>query len=224
MSQLEKNTVSSKNQLKGNGLVTFINPEGKGKRFMFVGNSITRHGVLESIGWYGDYGMAASGIDKDYVHLLAAKISEICNDAVFCICQVSEWESDFVSGKSKYELFSPARDFCADYIVMRLVENCAVKDSCNEVFRKEYKSLIDYLDGKGSAKVVLTTSFWKHPYDEDIMAVAKERNYPYAYLGDLGELDEMKATGLFEHSGVAAHPGDKGMKAISDRIFDMLGL
>ena len=40
----------------------------------------------------------------------------------------------------------------------------------------------------------------------------------YIPLGDLGERDEMSAKGLFEHSGVAGHPGDRGMKEISDRI------
>ena len=51
------------------------------------------------------------------------------------------------------------------------------------------------------------------------MDIAKEKNYPLVSLGDLGELDEMKAIGKFEHSGVAAHPGDKGMQNIADRIW-----
>ena len=35
-----------------------------------VGNSILAHGPSESIGWSGNWGMAASSADKDYYHLL----------------------------------------------------------------------------------------------------------------------------------------------------------
>ena len=38
----KNNTVEAKNQLKETEYVSFINPEGS-PRFMFLGNSITRH-------------------------------------------------------------------------------------------------------------------------------------------------------------------------------------
>ena len=55
---------------------------------------------------------------------------------------------------------------------------------------------------------------------EGVKRVAQKLNAPCIYLGDLGEMDEMKAVGLFEHSGVAAHPGDKGMSEIAKLILE----
>src|ERR1700678_2947065 len=47
-------------------------------RILFIGDSITRHNtnpdILARLGWDHIAGMAASSEDKDYVHLLAAKI------------------------------------------------------------------------------------------------------------------------------------------------------
>ena len=63
--QMDKNTVSAAQQLKKTGPVRFFNPEGNGKRVMFVGNSITLHGKKEDIGWPGEGGMAASSKEKD---------------------------------------------------------------------------------------------------------------------------------------------------------------
>lgn len=219
MNQIEKNTVSSKNQLKNN-FITFLQENGTGIRIMFVGNSITKHGVKEDIGWYGNWGMAASAEDKDYVHILIKRINEKNPDATYCICQISNWEREYKNGTEHLEEYEKARDFGADLIVFRLAENCPQKDFDKEVFYREYKNLIDYLNSKGNAKIILTTSFWKHVGDDIILKVAEERNYPCVYLGDLGEDDKMKAIGLFEHTGVANHPGDLGMQKIADLIFE----
>lgn len=222
MDQIEKNTVSSKNQLDENEYVSYIQENGTGLRVMFVGNSITRHGILPKIGWHWDRGMASSSLEKDYVHLLVNKINETNPDATYCICQAANWERNYKNGSEYLCQYEKARDFKADLIIFRLVENCPKLDFDKEIFYKEYQNLIDYLNPTKKAKIILTTGFWKSICDETIIKVAEERGYPCVWLGDLGEQDEMKAIGLYEHSGVANHPGDLGMQTIADLIAEKL--
>ena len=66
---------------------------------------------------------------------------------------------------------------------------------------------------------MLSTAFWHHPLDGAIEEYAAEKGLPIVLLGDLGVKDEMKALGLFEHEGVANHPGDLGMQTIAERLF-----
>ena len=216
--QMKKNNVDSSNQLAKSKFVRIYNPDGKGMRVMFVGNSMTLHGVKEDIGWMKECGMAASEREKDYVHLLMKEISQKDNDAVYCICQVAQWEINYKNGLSVYDLYADAKAFQADVIIMRFIENCPMDEFDIEIFKKEYNTFADYLSNSGNAKLIFTNGFWKHPGDVAICEVAAERNSPFINLGDLGECDDMKAIGLFWHEGVANHPGDKGMKAIAERI------
>lgn len=221
-SQMDKNTVNSKNQLKDSRVVRFKNLEGRGKRVMFVGNSITLHGKLPSIGWDNEWGMAASAEENDYVHILMSKINETVPDSQFCICQVAEWERNYKNGGETYALFEEAAKFDADIIIMRFVENCPKDEFDSEIFKRELDSLLKFLNPSQTAEIVLTTGFWHHPGDGAITEYSEEKSLPLVTLGDLGERDEMKAIGLFEHGGVANHPGDLGMKNIAKRIFEAL--
>ena len=51
--------------------------EVQARRVLFLGNSITRHPPLASIGWNNDWGMAASAREKDYAHVLASALGEL---------------------------------------------------------------------------------------------------------------------------------------------------
>lgn len=190
---------------------------GSGIRVMFVGNSMTRHSR-----WLGQWGMAASARERDYVHLLEEKIRAIQPDAAFGMCQVPVWEWNYLNGGSVLERFAAARDFRADIIVMRCVENCPREDFNSAVFRDSYQELIDYLNPTGNAKIVLTTSFWPHDADADIAAVAAARHYPLVELGDLGVREDMMALGMSENKSVARHPGDLGMATIAGRIWEAI--
>lgn len=221
--QIKKNTVKAANQLKETDYVTFENLNGTGIRVMFVGNSITLHGVAPHIGWHNNWGMAASAKEKDYVHQLISKIDAIWKDAAYCICQVAAWERSYMQGTEKlYPLYESARAFQADVIVLRFIENCSFEGFDRQIFKSELEKLLMYLDSSSKAKTIITTGFWRHCGDEAIREFAKEKSLSLVELGDLGERDEMKAIGLFDHSGVANHPGDFGMEQIAERIYEKI--
>lgn len=223
MDQIKKNTVPSQMQLSTENPVFFVNKDGKGIRILFAGNSITLHGFKPEIGWYGvNYGMAASSKENDYVHLVMEEVYKKHPDAAICICQCAEWERNYKNGSEILPTYKEARDFNADIIVVRLIENCKTDHFDSNIFIREYKELIDYLDAGKTSKIILTTGFWKHPADELILKIGQEREYSTLYLGELGEDESMKAIGLFNHTGVANHPGDKGMKYIADMIIETL--
>ena len=218
--QMEKNTVSARGQLSPSDFIKFDFPNNNGIRVMFVGNSLTLHGIRPQIGWYHEWGMAASAKDKDYVHLLETNIKQMDPNATFCICQVAEWERCYKEGSAILSQYEQARNFNADLIILRFIENVPENGYESDTFLRELDALVNYLNGTGTAKLIITTGFWKHPGDNDIRIYAKEKGISCIELGDLGEQDQMKAIGLFEHNGVANHPGDKGMTAIASRIME----
>jgi len=222
MAQIDKNTVKADNQLDESKRISFECEGRKGKRILFVGNSITRHAPKSSIGWNNDWGMAASSKEKDYVHM--AKEMILCNapDSTFCICQMADWEKNYTEGENQLTAFEKARNFNADIIVMRLIENCQSRTFDEEIFVQEYNNLLSYLKMNENARVIITSSFWIHPGDKILERIAQSIGADFVYLGDLGEDAAMRADGLFEHAGVAAHPGDKGMQVIAERIYDKM--
>lgn len=220
--QLKKNTVESKNQLQGKGCVRFINRGRGGKRVLFIGNSITLHGRLPEIGWDNEWGMAASSAENDYLHRVMAMVEKLDENAECCLCQVANWERDYRNGIARLAEYEEGRNFDADIIVCRFVENAPFENFDEKAFEKAYRGLVDYLNLSGCARVLATDGFWKHPADPVIERIANENVWPLVKISDLGELDEMKAIGLFEHEGVARHPGDLGMKTIADRIWERM--
>ena len=214
--------MSSAGQLPEDKYVTYLGNRAAKRRILIVGNSITRHDKKPEIGWHGDYGMAASAEEKDYVHLLASRILER-EDACIMVHQLALWERECTEERAL--LYAQAsHDFMADTVIFRIGEN--IKSQAGEgalaLMEKAFSSLADYICPKG-ARAIYTTCFWKHgAVDEAIRAVAKKRGMPLVELGDLGDDARYMAVGLFEHSGVAMHPGDLGMAMIAERIYKAL--
>ena len=92
MRNFEKdNTVAAENQLPQEQRLTSAEG-GAAFRVLFVGNSITRHGPKPDIGWPWDWGMAASSIENDYVHLFMRMLKCLIPGASHRIAQAASWE------------------------------------------------------------------------------------------------------------------------------------
>ncbi len=220
MSSIEQNTVAATEQVRDKDNMRMVSRGGQ-KRILFVGNSITRHGPKSEIGWLHDWGMAASAPEKDYVHQTVALLEQKWGPVDYAFVNFSKWEVNYwddtvLRDCETYLEFEP------DIVVLRIGENIwsrAVRDKLQEIDLHPHCTLMVESFAKKGAKILLTDLFWPHePIDSVIRRVAEEGNYPLVHLGDLGESDENKAIGLFEHTGVAAHPGDLGMYRIAERI------
>ena len=113
-----------------------------------------------------------------------------------------------------------------DVVVIRLGENIwsrPVRPKLEEIELYPRYAKMAASFARDGAQVILTDLFWSHEQiDSAICRTADEVGYPLVHLGDLGESDENMAKGLFEHSGVAAHPGDLGMYRIAERIAERI--
>ena len=213
------NTVPATDQLKGSNEVCFFGDSDADFKVIFIGNSITRHRPYPDIGWERDCGMAASSIANDYVHICLNELRAIYGKVSACIAQCAAWEREYNSDTILEEKYTQARDFAADIVVVRIGENTRRELLEKHGYKDAFDKMVRFFASDPNAKVVVTGMFWRDTYLEEAMrSVADENGYCFVKIDDLGDDDSMKALGLFEHHGVAIHPGDLGMKNIADRI------
>jgi len=212
-----KNTVKSENQVSE---YVFRNDDDMNgtPRILFLGNSITRHEPAPEIGWYGDWGMAASSAEKDYVHLCKNAILENYPNAAFCMVQGSVWERSY-RGCDFDEYFKDAKDFNPDVIICLISENITNEDFDADVFIEQFHNLHNYLSGNNkNTKIIVASNFFNNEAkSEAIEAYAEKYNASFVYVSDLIKDKENLAKG-YKHEGIKIHPGDKGMEVIASRI------
>ncbi len=213
MIDIKNNTVDASNQMVNvSSIVSYMGDEKAPLKILVMGNSITRHGPKSEIGWERDWGMAASAPEKDYVHLLYAKLCAAGVNPYMMIRQASGWEIGYLN-EDILDKFAEERAFDADIVVYRLGEN--VKKDMKPAFREKLEAFIDHICLRG--KVIFTTCFWKNEVvDDGIRDLAQKRGEVCVDIVCTAE-DQM-ALELFAHKGVAMHPGDKGMEMIAERV------
>lgn len=220
MRNINENTVSSENQLPRSAWIFYMGPENAPKRLLILGNSITRHGPNPGIGWDADWGMAASDIDHDYVHLIQSDLTAAGKKVLTMVRSASVWEKNHAE-ENHLDDYLTEHEFEADLILFRIGENVP-KTSDMELFAVRLREFIDYVNPKKSP-IVFTSTVWDSEMrNAPIRALAEELGMPFIDLTEIGRRDDLMAIGLFEHKGVAMHPGDAGMRYIADAVLPEL--
>ena len=194
-----------------------------------LGNSITCHSPKEDVGWYSDWGMAASCIEKDYCHQLEKMLKAKNDKSTVTPLNISNWESnlgcdiDSLIGKELQD---------KDIVIIRLGEN--VQDI--DLFRSKIVELAKYCK-LHTPNVVVTGCFWENADKEECLIRAAYLNHlkyiplfwitrghkDVAYPKPSDKITDLNCgTYTLTHDGVLKHPGDEGMKIIADCIYNCL--
>lgn len=197
------------------------------RKILFLGNSITLHGPAPAIGWHGNWGMAASAREKDFVHLVTNSISKAVGAVPETMVKnVAQFERQYATYDVAASL-KEAFDFKADLVILAIGENVPglTSEEAKAQFAAGVKRLLQGLKADHRPTIVVRSCFWPNQAKDQILQQAcAEAGGIFVDIGRLSkdEANYARAERDYPHKGVASHPGDRGMQAIADAILQAL--
>ncbi len=220
--------------------------DGETFRVVCIGNSVTQHPYMSQFEhpdgyWLQDWGMAASAREKDYAHLLEAKMGEIYGETSLEVYNYMQWEVAEQAGipRSAYltyldPLFEGEKGPDTDLVIIQLGESCTMYNS----LLQDYADLIDYVRTHApnavigvTGTVIIMDEARNAAVDTIKQMVCQDRGVPYISMSGYNESMWVgEGTVIYNEQGEATvisliqrtHPGDIGMQYIADQIFQIL--
>lgn len=193
-------------------------------KILFLGNSITLHGPAPKIGWTGNWGMAASAADKDYVHLLVNQITKVAGSKPrVMVKNIASFERN-LKGYNIREQLKKELEFKPDVVIIALGENASspTTEEARNQFSKAFLDLFTELKKQNSPAIFVRGQFWKAVNkDKLIKSVCDKTGAIFIDTSNIGlnESSYARAERKIKHAGVAAHPGDKGMQQLAEAFW-----
>ena len=193
-------------------------------KLLILGNSVALHGPAPQIGWTGNWGMAASSLDKDFAHVLHSQVCKVTQGKpklqVLNLADFERKQTDFDFDQGLKESLA----FDADMIIVAVGANAPALETeeAKLRYRTAFEQLLSRLQSKKSTTLLVRGEFWPDPTKEQIMReVCEKAGGTYVPLKDLNKepANLGSADQKFEHAGVAGHPGDRGMQLIADELW-----
>lgn len=203
-------------------------------RILFWGASTTKHAPSASIGWYGNWGMAASAEENDYVHKLVSYIEEAYypSKVTFEIIANSDWDAaispetdknkDWSTNAKFVEMEETIKTFRPNIIMTAQTGNMqATADG--DVAYNAYKQMYDMMFSYCPDAIIVAQycGTWHSTMKEEFMARLgqnySDKNF-FLLHNDVAGVAEYLAP-EFENEGVARHWGDKGHERVAKQCF-----
>lgn len=185
-------------------------------KVVVLGNSITYAPANPSIGWTGNWGMAASALDSDYVHILTRRLKSGNAANELMSKNIAAFENEFDTYNIPANL-QTYHDFKPDLLILRIGENVTRKAD-SVLFAQKYVELLNYFrSANPNVKILAVGSAWP---EREMSDKVLQKNSDYVSLAALHADLSFFAFGLFTDPGVQSHPSNKGMRYISDRIWE----
>lgn len=203
-------------------------------RILFWGASTTKHAPASNIGWYGNWGMAASSEENDYVHKLVSYIEEAYypSKVTFEIIANSDWDAaispetdknkDWSTNAKFVEMEEMIKTFRPNIIMTAQTGNMK-SDADGDVAYNAYKQMYDMMFSYCPDAIIVAQycGTWHSGMKEEFMArLGQNYSDKYFYLlhNDVAGVPEYLAP-EFENEGVARHWGDKGHERVAQQCF-----
>jgi hypothetical protein len=197
------------------------------RKILFLGNSITFVPSVPEIGWNNNCGMAASSLEKDYVHLLlkwfTAESGGKTPDAR--IENIADFEREYAT--LDLAQFDQLADFMADTLILAIGENVPVLVTVQDQaqFHVSVSELLTRVSRQGKPVIYIRSTFWPDPVKDAILRqVCDDMGGTFVGISHLAtdEKNYARSEREISHAGVAAHPGDAGMAAIAEAIWNAI--
>jgi hypothetical protein len=206
----------------------------KFEKILFLGNSITLHPPLVERKWTGNWGMAASALEKDYVHVLTKQIDEHTGGTLkLRLVDPTKKDADGVVTlgdanvvniadilERKYASYDPARlrsqiALRPDVVVLQFGENVRTDSFDAAALTKCLKKLVGDLKESSNPTIFVTSQIYG-PNE------ALDRVKQQVVAEDPGHRVFVDLSGFRKdpsNNGFLDHPNDQGMKFIADTLF-----
>lgn len=194
---------------------------------VFLGNSITYHSAWEDVGDQRRRGMAATSLEKDYVHQLLRLIADSHNVNIqYSITNIAQMERRFATFEFDMDsCFQMLEVTNPDILILQIGENVNGNDieTKPDKFKDLYGKIFDYYSG---SRKFVTLPFWLRQ-DENYLITEVATDYG-AIVVDLSHLGADPANNYassfkhYENVGIGMHPGDEGMLSIANCLFSAI--